>query len=228
MIHEGRSTMFFSTHARTWGNDWQSWMMHSLDSGRTWSKPEAVPGRLGRFTFLRKHLVTKDGRILVPFQHYLGAPDGTPPPPEEASPWHGEIFHHVSNPRNGVLMSSDGGVTWSEHGDIRLTPNDRYHGWAENDLFERADGSVVMIIRGDRLGGVLFQAVSTDGGRTWPAFASITEIPNPGSKATLYPLGGDAVALLHNSNSKRRAPLCSSGSGVMVSTASVQLGASGG
>ncbi len=207
MIHEGRSTMFFSTHARTWGNDWQSWMMHSLDSGRTWSKPEAVPGRLGKFTFLRKHLVTKDGRILVPFQHYLGAPDGTPPPPEEASPWHGEIFHHVSNPRNGVLMSSDGGVTWSEHGDIRLTPNDRYHGWAENDLFERADGSVGMIIRGDRLGGVLFQAVSTDGGRTWPAFASITEIPNPGSKATLYPLGGDAVALLHNSNSKRRAPL---------------------
>ena len=64
-----------------------------------------------------------------------------------------------------------------------------------------------MIIRADRLGGVLYQAVSRDGGRTWPVFASVTDIPNPGSKATLYALGGDAVALLHNSNSKRRAPL---------------------
>jgi hypothetical protein len=207
MVLPDRCTMFFSTHARTWGNNWQSWMADSTDSGRTWSKPVPVPGRLGKFTFMRKHIVTRDGRILVPFQHYLGAPADAPPAPEEKSPWHGEIFRNVSNPRNGVLMSADGGRTWTEHGDIRLTPDERYHGWAENDLFERADGSIVMIIRGDRLGGVLYQAVSKDGGRTWPAYAGVTEIPNPGSKATLYALGGDAVALLHNSNSKRRVPL---------------------
>jgi predicted neuraminidase len=206
-IFPDRSTLFFSTHARTWGNNWRSWMTDSPDGGLTWSKPVPLPGRLGRFTFMRKHIVTRDGRILVPFQHYLGAPSGTPPDPEEKSPWHGEIFRNVSNPRNGVIMSSDGGKTWAEHGNVRLTPHDGYHGWAENDLFERTDGSIVMIIRGDRLGGVLYQAVSKDGGRTWPEFASITEIPNPGSKATLYALGGDTVALLHNSNSKRRAPL---------------------
>jgi hypothetical protein len=64
-----------------------------------------------------------------------------------------------------------------------------------------------MYIRADGLGGVLYQATSRDGGRTWPEFATVTDIPNPGSKATLFPLGGTSVALLHNNNSKRRAPL---------------------
>ncbi|MEQ1841939.1 MAG: sialidase family protein, partial [Verrucomicrobiales bacterium] len=45
------------------------------------------------------------------------------------------------------------------------------------------------------------------GGKTWPEFAAKTNIPNPGSKATLYGLGGDRVALLHNPNSKARSPL---------------------
>jgi hypothetical protein len=113
----------------------------------------------------------------------------------------------VSNPRNGVLISEDDGKTWSEHGDIRLTPDDHYHGWAENSPAELGDGRIAMIIRGDALGGVLYYAESTDGGQTWPEFASITKVPNPGSKATLYSLGGDVVAMLHNPNSKHRSPL---------------------
>jgi hypothetical protein len=119
----------------------------------------------------------------------------------------GPLDRAFTNPRNGVLMSSDGGKTWAEYGNIRLTPNDRYFGWAENNLVELADGRIVMIIRADGLGGLLFKAESLDGGRTWPEYASITTIPNPGSKATLYGLGGDAVALLHNPNSKHRSPM---------------------
>ena len=207
MVLGGRATLFFSTHARTWGNDWRSWMVDSTDGGATWAAPVPVPGRLGRFTFMRKHIVLRDGRILVPFQHYLGAPADAAIIPDEPSPWHGEIFRNVSNPRNGVLMSADGGKTWTEHGDIRLTPDDGYHGWVENDLVELADGRIEMILRADRLGGVLYKAVSTDGGRTWPAWASVTEIPNPGSKATLYHLGGDAVAILHNPNPRHRSPM---------------------
>jgi hypothetical protein len=207
MVRGHTCTLFFSTHSQTWGRDWRSWMITSSDNCRTWSPPQPVPGRLGRFTFIRNSIVTRDGRILLPFQHYEGPPAGTPPPPDEEKPWHGEIFHFVSNPRNGVLASGDGGHTWTEHGDIRLTPDDRYHGWAENNVVELAGGRIAMIIRADRLGGVLFKAESTDGGRTWPRFASATEIPNPGSKATLYPLGGDAVALLHNPNSRHRSPL---------------------
>lgn len=106
-----------------------------------------------------------------------------------------------------MLISNDQGQSWTEHGNIRLSPDDRYFGWAENDLFEHPDGRITMIIRGDKLGGMLYTAESKDGGRTWPEFASITSIPNPGSKATLYNLGGEAVALLHNPNSKHRSPL---------------------
>jgi photosystem II stability/assembly factor-like uncharacterized protein len=207
MVLGRRSTLFFSTHSHTWGRDWQSWMIHSDDNCNTWSKPEPAPGRLARFTFLRNHIVTRDGRILVPFQHYLGPPAGAPAPPPEPKPWHGEIIHFVSNPRNGVLMSADGGKSWTEHGDIRLTPDDRYHGWAENNIVELSNGQIAMIIRADRLGERLFIANSKDGGRSWPDYARPTAIPNPGSKATLYPLGGDTVAMLHNPNPKGRYPM---------------------
>ncbi len=49
--------------------------------------------------------------------------------------------------------------------------------------------------------------MSADGGYTWPEFARKTDIPNPGSKATLYGLGGDTVALLHNPTPKHHSPL---------------------
>ncbi len=202
-----RTTMFFSTHSQTWGRDWQSWQMHSNDSGRTWGKPESMPGRLAKFTFIRGHIIKRNGDIVIPFQHYLGPPKGTPEPAAEEKPWHKTLFHYVSNPRNGVLISRDGGKTFSEHGNIRITDDDRYHGWAENSLVELADGRIAMVIRADRLGGVLYYAESSDGGRSWPDFATKTTIPNPGSKAMLYSLGGDTVALLHNPNSKHRSPM---------------------
>ncbi len=203
----GRATALLSTHSQTWGRDWKSWFITSDDNCRTWSQPEPAPGRLANFTFLRNRIVTRDGRIIIPSQHYVGPPTGTPPPPAEEKPWHGALRHYVSNPRNGVLISSDSGKTWSEHGDIRLTPDVRYHGWAENNIVELSNGHIAMIIRADRLGGVLFRAESTDGGRTWPEYARVTKIPNPGSKATLYSLGGNTVAMLHNPNSKHRSPM---------------------
>ncbi len=223
-----RSTLFFSTHSQTWGRDWQSWFIHSDDNCKTWSPPQPVPGRMAKFTFIRNHIVTHDGRILLPFQHYEGPPAGTPPPPPEEKPWHRALVHYVSNPRNGVLISNDGGKTWTENGNIRLTPDVSYHGtaqntagylalannnaagyhgWAENNIAELGDGRIAMIIRADRLGSVLYYAESKDGGKTWPEFAVKTDIPNPGSKATLYPLGGNTVALLHNPNPKGRYPL---------------------
>jgi predicted neuraminidase len=198
MILGERSTLFFSTHSKHWANDWRSWYLTSDDSFKTWSKPREVPGRLKERTFIRKHIVARDGRILIPFQHYIG-----PESEKDKMP----LDRAFTNPRNGVLVSGDNGKTWTEHGNIRLTPNDRYFGWAENDLFEHPDGRITMIIRADGLGGLLYKAESKDGGKTWPEFASITPIPNPGSKATLYPLGGDTVAILHNPNGKHRSPM---------------------
>lgn len=198
MIREGRATLFFSTHSKHWANDWRSWFLTSDDSFQTWSKPVEVPGRLKERTFIRNHIVARDGRILLPFQHYIGPDDQQDRPPLERD---------FTNPRNGILMSADGGQTWTEHGNIRLTPNDRYFGWAENNIVELSGNHVSMLIRADGLGGILYRADSKDGGRTWPEFAGVTNIPNPGSKATLYPLGGQVVAMLHNPNSRHRSPL---------------------
>lgn len=198
MIHDGRCTLFFGTHAKHWNTNWRSWFLTSDDSFRTWSKPHEVPGRLKERTFIRNHIVSRDGRILVPFQHYIGPESERDKPPLE---------RRFTNPRNGVLISSDGGKSWTERGNIRLTRDDLYFGWAENNIVELSDGRIVMIIRGDRLGGVLYAAESRDGGNTWPEFAVKTDIPNPGSKATLYSLGGDTVALLHNPNPTHRSPM---------------------
>lgn len=207
MVRDGVCTLFFATHSKTWGIDWQSWWIRSKDNCKTWTKPALLPGRLANNTFIRPHIVTRDGRILIPFQHYLGPGPDVPPPPDEKKPWHGLLRHYVCAPRMGVLMSEDGGKTWTEYGNVQLNDDPRYHGWAEPAIVELADNRIVMLIRADRLGGVLYRADSTDGGRTWPTFAKKTEIPNPGSKASLFSLGGDAVALLHNPNPKHRSPL---------------------
>ncbi|MEM1294558.1 MAG: sialidase family protein [Verrucomicrobiota bacterium] len=199
MVLGDRCTMFVATHDGTFKN-WKEWMTHSEDSGRTWSSLEPAPGRLHERTFIRNHIVTKDGRILLPFQHYLQVGRT-----REISKK--RRFSPPQNPRNGVLMSSDGGKTWEEHGDIRISKDDDYHGWAENNIVELSNGNIAMIIRGDRLGGVLYYAESEDGGRTWPEYAKKTDIPNPASKATLYSLGGDSVAILHNPNPKHRSPM---------------------
>jgi len=198
LIRGKRCSLYFSTHSFHWKSDWKSWVMHSDDSCRTWSKAEPLPGRLADRTFIRTRMVTRDGRILLPFQHYIGpASEASKPPLDRA----------LTNPRNGVLMSTDGGRTWTEHGNIRLTEDDRYFGWAEPALAPLSDGRIAMFIRGDKLGGVLYYAESKDGGRTWPEFATKSDIPNPGSKATLYPLGPRTTAILHNPDPRYRKPL---------------------
>ncbi len=165
----------------------RTWITESSDLCQTWSNPEAAPGRLRYRTALRNHIVTCSGSIVVPYQHYLSdAP---------------------RNPRNGVMISQDGGVSWAECGDIRVSSDDNYMGWTENSVVQLADGRLAMIIRAEGLGGVLYYAESVDGGVTWPEYAVPTMIPNPGSKATLYSLAPNTVAMLHNPNSKARNPL---------------------
>ncbi len=198
LVHKGRCSLYFATHSLHWRNNWKSYVIHSTDNCRTWTAPALLPGRLENRTFIRNGIIARDGRILLPFQHYIGPEDESSKPPLERV---------LTNPRNGVLISSDHGKTWSEHGDIRLTANDRYFGWAEPNIVELPGNRIAMIIRADGLGGVLYYAESRDGGRTWPDFATRSEIPNPGSKATMYSLGNETVALLHNPNPLHRSPL---------------------
>lgn len=199
MVFDNRCTMFVATHDGTFA-DWKEWLTFSDDSGHTWSPLEPATGKLRDRTFIRNHIITKDGRILLPFQHYHRVK-------ETLKLDDGRRLSPTTDPRNGVIISEDRGKTWSIHGDIRITDDDNYHGWAENNIVELKDGTIAMIIRADRLGGVLYYAESKDGGQTWPSFARKTDIPNPGSKATLYGLGDNTVALLHNPNPTHRSPL---------------------
>ncbi|MFH1740310.1 MAG: sialidase family protein [bacterium] len=187
MVRGERCTLFVSTHDGHFG-EWKSWYVHSGDSCHTWGPLIPAPEHLHKSTFIRNHIVTKDGRLMLPFQHYIG-PQGP------------------HNPRNGVIISKDGGETWSVHGEIRISDDDGYRGWAESNIVELEDGTISMLIRADGLGGVLYRADSKDGGCTWPQKAYKTDIPNPGSKAALYPLGGGTVAILHNANPEQRNPL---------------------
>ncbi len=201
IVRDKEVMLFFATHGNTnsWAKRWKSWLLRGTPDGKTWGEPELLPGRLGHNCFIRSHIITHDGRLMVPFQHYLRLP-----PDDETSY---DEDRRLCDPRNGVLISDDDGATWKEYGNIRLSDNPRYFGWAEPSIVELSDGTIKMIIRADGLGGVLYAAESTDGGKMWPERAVKTNIPNPGSKATLYSLGGDRVALLHNPNPKHRSPL---------------------
>lgn len=201
IVTDKEALLFFATHGGTfsWGKRWKSWLLRGTPDGKSWGKPELLPGRLGHNCFIRSHIVTHDGRLMVPFQHYLRAPQ------DDATSY--DQDRKLCSPRMGVLVSSDNGKIWREYGNIRLTDDPLYFGWAEPSIVELADGTLKMTIRADGLGGVLYAAESKDGGKTWPDTAVKTDIPNPGAKATLFSLGGDTVAMVHNPNPKRRSPL---------------------
>lgn len=189
-VEDGKKILlFFSTHSNTWNTDWFAWMIRSADNCKTWSKPEPLPGRLGKASFVRPVIRTSEGLLIVPCQHYLDP-------------------SHVANSRNSVMISKDDGRTWKESGDIRCPlPADK-HLWAEPTLVELPNRHLVMLIRPEWGGGTtLYRADSFDGGRTWPEVAQKTDIPNPSSKATLLSLGGNKVALIHNPNPRHRSPL---------------------
>ncbi len=94
MVHDGRCTLFVATHDGTFA-EWKEWMTHSDDSCRTWSPLEPAPGRLHDRTFIRNHIVTRDGRILLPFQHYTRVA-------ERKSISQQRRFSAPTDPRNGV------------------------------------------------------------------------------------------------------------------------------
>jgi predicted neuraminidase len=199
MVLGDRCTLFVQSHNGSFG-EWRSWMTHSTDGCRTWGPPEPMPEFLAARTFVRPQITTREGLILLPWQHYRHSEA------QATDLQDGRFVHPVRDSRNGVLLSADGGQSWSIHGNLKLTEDPYYHSWAEPTLAELSDGRIVMLIRADGT-GCLYRAESTDGGRTWPPFAKPTDLPNPGSKATLLALPDGRIALLHNPSVSGRRPL---------------------
>jgi hypothetical protein len=209
LVVDNRITMFFATHAKHWNTSWRSWTAVSEDNGKTWQKPQPLPGRLEAATFMRPYIITRDKRIVIPFQHYLGKLDDQNFEVVKRNRDNSEPYPTpVINSRNGVLISQDGGKTWSEHGNIRCPIPDNTHLWAEPAIVEPVKDRIVMLIRPVWGGGTfLYKAESNDGGLTWSEVAEVTDIPNPSSKTALFLLAENTVALLHNPNSHHRSPM---------------------
>ena len=85
MVYKGNSTLRFATHDGSFG-EWTSWYATSSDSGRTWGPAQPLPGELHHSTFVRNHIVSRAGDIILPFQHYVAGK--------------GPV-----DPRNGVLIA---------------------------------------------------------------------------------------------------------------------------
>jgi predicted neuraminidase len=188
VVHGRQSMLFFSTHAQDWSDNWRTWFCPVNARLEPSIKPSPVVGRLEHRTFIRNHIITRDGNIMVPFQHYEGGKN------DNAA---GQSQNAFTDPRIGVLISSTGGETWTAHGDIRLAPVKRRFGWEESNLIELADGRIIMLIRQARHMGMVYRAESTDGGKTWPEVASLYRAPNHGTE-TYFALDGNAVAMIHN------------------------------
>ena len=188
VVHGAEMTVFVFTH-RGFFEDWRVWTIASTDGGRAWSDP-TVFEPLSRRTFVRTLTVSSWGEWLLPYQTYDTVPDPSVSPLRDGS--HKQAY-------NGVLISGDWGASWEASNRVGPTA-----GWAENNVVERGDGTLVMLIRADGTGH-LVRSESADRGRTWTQPVA-TGIPNPGSKFLLRRLADGRIVLVHNPNPVTRHP----------------------
>ncbi len=176
--------------------DWKCVMMKSYDNGYTWENAGAPP-YFPNYTFVRSAITIDNGNILIPYQTY---------PMDEAefnrlkTAVPGKMMIEVANVaycESGVLISEDGGKTYTRHTACQMSNEDCWK-WLEPTIAQMSDGRIVMLMRKDE-SGWLWRSESTDGGRTWSE-AWRTDIPNPSNKPKLIPLDNNRVALIHTPN----------------------------
>lgn len=189
IVHGNKITMLAQTHGGMFDH-WKVVSLTSEDNGKTWSgaKPfTAMPHR----AFLRNLVITSWGEWIIPYQTY----------DDNGQIWFASPMEDDGGlqARNGVLISKDEGISWEKSASIGPT-----RGWAENNVVELADGTLVMLIRADGK-GCLIRSESTDRGRTWSAPVK-TDIPNPGTKFRLHKLSDGRIVLIHNPNPVTKHP----------------------
>ncbi|MFP4027226.1 MAG: exo-alpha-sialidase [Candidatus Brocadiia bacterium] len=170
------------THDGSWGK-WRNYTVESHDNAHSWSEPELFTPSPRR-TFIRNRYVATWGEWFLPLQSAYDVEDWTDIPNADGS---------FRPPVNGVLISSDNGQTWTASEIISGANR-----FAENNVVELSDGSMVMLIRSDGA-GCLLRSDSKDRGRTW-SDPRRTDIPNPGSKFRLFRLKDRRILLVHNPN----------------------------
>jgi predicted neuraminidase len=137
------------------------WLATSENDGESWSIPKKI--RIPFKYFVGKRhigLRLKNGVLVMPGSYDLWAEKGTPAKTE------GEM-----DLKSGVLLSSDGGVTWSPHIDLhvsaqKVTPYST-GGVVEPAIVELSNGELYMLMRTGTEN--LYESRSKDSGITWSA-----------------------------------------------------------
>ncbi len=164
--------VFHTYDFRTHYSEVRAFLSFTDDSGRTWSEPTSLPG-VPPNVVVRQGKVLHDGTWLFPVYWQ-----------ETRGDWQGSIEGYRFSPKwyfcSGVLRSTDNGRSFTLHGCLRNAG----HLW-EPEVAEIAPGHLLMLIRSEVPGGVLWESESRDGGLTWSE-AHPGTIPNPGTKVVLY------------------------------------------
>ena len=165
-------------------------VIHSDDGGATWSAPREVTRGVRRASGatsvasgpgvgIQLACGPHRGRIVMPFNE--GPYDR----------W-----------RVYAAFSDDGGDTW-RFGDV--APNPPKGLGNEVQMFERADGSVVLNARQHLGAKRRTSAVSSDGGATWSPLADVPELPDPQCMGGVLALGARVVVFTGCDSETRRA-----------------------
>lgn len=155
--------------------DWQTYWMHSDDSGATWSAPvELVPGDFGGRGPVRcKPIVLSDGAWLAGASTEKGA------------------WIPLAD------RSEDQGKTWTRSADFVIDAKElRGRGAIQPTLWEYAPGKIRAMMRSQG-GGRIWESRSEDGGRTWSKVVA-TDLPNNNSGIDFLSVPGKANWLIYN------------------------------
>jgi predicted neuraminidase len=152
----------------------------SEDGGRNWGPVETLFGeRPGSGTFIRQPIVALgNGDWVLPIFH-------CPTPPSGA--WTG------NEDTSAVMISSDGGRSWTEHAVPGST------GLVHMNVLDLLDRGLVAFFR-SRWADNIYASRSSDGGRTWTEPAP-TELPNNNSSIQAARLANGHLAMVYNHSS---------------------------
>jgi sialidase-1 len=163
---------------------------HSDDGGESWSAPREVTREVKR----EKGATSTATGPGIGIQLVRGARKGRVIMPFNEGPF--------DRWRVYAAYSDDGGDTWRAG---EVAPNDEKGLANEVQMFERADGSVMLNAR-QHLGAKRRKsAVSVDGGATWSTLRDIPDLPDPTCMGGVLALGGGGVVFTGCDSESRRA-----------------------